>query len=68
MSDLPRHSICTERRKGADELEGACFNGWKSPVSTDRAGPRRRISSLVPVPALASKNLQDRLLRAKSPD
>jgi hypothetical protein len=47
MSDLPRHSICTERRKGADELEGACFNGWKSPVSTGKLAYRKRVAKLI---------------------
>jgi hypothetical protein len=47
MSDLLRHSICTDRRKRADELEDACFNGWKNPASAGKLAYRKRVAKLI---------------------
>jgi hypothetical protein len=47
MSDLPRHSVCTDERKRADGLENACFNGWTTPASAGTLAYRKRVAKLI---------------------
>lgn len=46
-SDLPQHSVCTDKRKRADELEDAGFNGWNIPASAGELAYRKRVAKLI---------------------
>jgi hypothetical protein len=47
MSDLPQHSMCTDGRKHADGLEGACSSGWNIPASAGQLAYRKRVAKLI---------------------
>jgi hypothetical protein len=47
MSDLPQHSMCTDGRKHADGLAGACSSGWNIPASAGQLAYRKRVAKLI---------------------